>query len=182
MAASSPDEASLHEAALTHLARYGTTRAGLTRVLDRRVDRWARAQEEVEPAVVQAAKRAVRAVVARLAATGAVDDAAFAASRARSLARGGKSRQAIAAHLAARGVDREVAKAVLPEGDELAAALAWARRRRIGPFRPGEVDAAGRNRELGVLARAGFARDVALRALSYPREDAELLIIGLRQT
>ena len=57
MAASPPTEVSLREAALSHLARYATTRAGLIRVLDRRIDRWARAQEEPpEDGAVRAAK------------------------------------------------------------------------------------------------------------------------------
>src|SRR5215472_5769392 len=98
-----PHEASLHEAALRHLARYAVTEEGLRRVLDRRVDRWAWAAG-AEPETIATAKRAVRVVVARLVAAGAVDDAAFAAARARRLARSGHSRQGIAAHLAARGV------------------------------------------------------------------------------
>ncbi|TDG04393.1 regulatory protein RecX, partial [Paracraurococcus ruber] len=36
-----PGEAALREAALAHLARFAATEAGLTRVLRRRVDRWA---------------------------------------------------------------------------------------------------------------------------------------------
>ena len=118
-----PGEAALYEAAMAHVARYATTRAGLARVLDRRVDRWARAAREApeppEPediaAAVAAARVAVRAVVARLAGLGAVDDAAFAAARAHSLTRAGRSRLAVAAHLAARGVDKQTARAALPE-------------------------------------------------------------------
>ena len=178
-----PGEAVLHEAALAHLARYATTRQGLTRVLDRRVLRWAR--EVAAPGeLVQAGRERVRAVVARLVAAGLVDDAAFAASRARSLARAGRSRRAVAAHLAARGVAGEVARSVLPDdpGVELAAALACARRRRIGPFRVGPpADAPVRLRELGILARAGFAQDVASRALGMTLEAAEALVIDLRR-
>ena len=54
MADSPPDEARLHEAALTHIARYATTRAGLLRVLDRRIDRWARAAEAPDIAGIAA--------------------------------------------------------------------------------------------------------------------------------
>jgi regulatory protein len=180
--AAKPTEARLHEAALAHLARYAATQAGLVRVLDRRVERWARAAA-AEPEAVRAAKTAVRAVVAKLAASGLVDDAAFAASRARSLTRGGRSRRAVAAHLLARGVSGEALRAALP-GDpetELAAALALARRRRIGPFRAGEADEDGRRKELGMLARAGFAQDVAARALAMDADAAEALVIGLRR-
>ena len=56
------------------------------------------------------------------------------------------------------------------EGGELVSALILARKRRIGPFRKAASD---QNRELGVLARAGFPRDVALRALAMAPEEAE---------
>jgi regulatory protein len=177
-------KAALHEAALAHLARYATTQAGLLRVLNRRIDRWVRAQaEEVEADTVAAARAAARAIGAKLAEQGLINDAEFAASRARSLTRAGRSRQAIAAHLAARGVDRAAAAGAMPEHEdaEFAAALACARRRRIGPFRRAEVDAEGHNRELAMLARAGFPRDVALRALACPADEAETLTIALRQ-
>jgi regulatory protein len=185
-----PDRARLHGAALAHLARFATTEAGLRRVLERRIDRWARAaaaekdQDEIAAAVA-AARDAARAVVARLAASGAVSDAAFAEARARSLRRAGRSARAVAAHLAAKGVAAETARAVLPDDAEaeLAAALAFARRRRIGPFRAGEApDADRRRRELGMLARGGFSQDTARRALATDLEEAEALVNRLRQT
>ncbi len=178
-----PDAASLHEAALRHLARYAATAAGLRRVLDRRVQRWARAAA-AEPETIAEAKRAVRAVVARLVAAGAVDDAAFASVRARRLLHSGHSRRGVAAHLAARGIDPETAHGAFPDdaGTELAAALVLARRRRIGPFRATTADADARRRELGVLARAGFPREVATRVLAMEADAAEELVRRLRQT
>jgi regulatory protein len=131
---------------------------------------------------VVAARAAARAVVARLAAARALNDAEFAAARARSLTRAGRSRQAIAAYLAAKGVARETARAALPAEPEaeLVAALIQARRRRLGPFRAGEADAATRRKELGVLARAGFAQAVAAQALGTDRAEAEALIAQAR--
>jgi regulatory protein len=179
-----PDETSLHEAALAYLARYAAPEAGLRRVLERRVDRWARTQErdEIEMPLAEA-RRAVRDVVARLVAAGAVNTPSFAANRARSLARTGRSRRAIAGHLAAKGVDAETIRTALPADDEaeIAAALALAARRRIGPFRAAPVDPAARRRELGVLARAGFGQSVARRALAVEREAAEGILRRLRQ-
>lgn len=169
-----PDEASLREAALNYLARYATTEAGLRLVLHRRIDRWAR--EAVDRDTVReqaaAAKASVAGVVARMVELGLLNDAAFAESRARGLALNGRSRRAIAARLMAKGITPDAARVVLPDGEktELAAALILARKRRIGPFRKGEPD---QNKELGVLARAGFPRDVALRALEMEHEAAE---------
>jgi regulatory protein len=181
-----PDEASLHEAALSYLARYAATQAMLRRILDRRVDRWARAQgQEVDATEMAEARRLVATVVARLAAAGAVDDAAFAAARARSLARAGRSHRAVISYLAAKGIAGDTARSALPveEDAELAAALALAARRRIGPFRrPDAVpDDVQRRRELGVLARAGFAPSLASRALLMERDEAEDLLHRLRR-
>lgn len=184
-----PDEASLYDAALAHLARYAATEAGLRRVLERRIERWARRSgEEDRHALamqVSAAKEVVSRVIARLAASGAVNDAAFAESRARNLARAGRSRRAMAAQLIAKGVDPDLAQTSIPDNaeTELAAALATARRRRIGPFRIGNSpDVAGRRRELAVLARAGFTQSIASQALAIGLDEAEELIIRLRRS
>ena len=185
-----PTEALLHEAALNHLARFAATEAGLRRVLERRVDRWARRSENAgEPAETVApraaeAKRHAAAVARKLASSGAVDDAAFAAARVRRLARGGRSRRAITAHLAARGVRRDAADAALPEGEdaELDAALAFCRRRRTGPFAPGgPLPPEARLKALAALARAGFPRGVAEAALDAEPAEAEARLAALRQ-
>ncbi|MDE2199619.1 MAG: RecX family transcriptional regulator, partial [Rhodospirillales bacterium] len=125
---------------------------------------------------------AVREEVARLVAAGLVDDAAFATSRARSLARAGRSRRAIAAHLAERGVAAET-RAALPDDaeTELAAALAFARRRRIAPFGPA-ADADTRRRALGMFARAGFSQATATAAMATPPDAAQALVNALRQS
>ncbi len=205
-AGTAPTPALLQEAALTHLARYGTTAAGLLRVLERRVDRWARAAtgeagadatgeagERVRQAAA-ASREAAKAVVARLAEVGAVNDAAFAESRGRSLGRAGRSRRAALAHLQARGVDPELARASLPQDGEaeLAAAVAHARRRRLGPFAKapaadpddpasGEAARDALRRALANLARAGFAHDVASQALRLDRATAEALLLARRR-
>lgn len=182
-----PDEARLQEAAVAHLARFAATEAGLRRVLQRRVDRWARAAEafgQEEVAARAAAARQVAAEVARrLAAAGTVDDAAFAESRARRLMRAGRSRRATLAHLTQKGVGSATAAAALPEGEaaEAGAALAFCRRRRIGPFGPSDPDPEARRKALGALARAGFARDVAEAALDLDPEEAETRLLAARR-
>ncbi len=188
-AGNAPGEARLREIALAHLARFAATEAALRRVLERRVDRWSRAAEEegqprehVAAAAVRA--RASAAEVARaMVAAGAVDDAAFAESRARRLARAGRSRRAIAAHLSAKGVDADTAAAALPADPdaELNAALAYCRRRRIGPFARVEADAEARRKALAALARGGFAQPVARRALEMDPAEAEDRLLAARR-
>jgi len=177
-----PDDTSLREAALNYLARYATTEAGLRLVLHRRIDRWAREAADRETAAehAAAAKASVPKIIARMVELGLLNDAAFAENRARGLALNGRSRRAIAARLMAKGIDPDHARAVLPEGDEaeLVSALILARKRRIGPFRRAEPD---HNKELGVLARAGFPREVALKALAMGT-DAAVEAIRLART
>jgi regulatory protein len=175
MGAKLPDAATLYEAALAHLARYAATEAGLARVLARKAERWARVSGEDggEPEEIAAGLRRARAeipgVIARLKAAGLLDDAAFAASRAKRLTRAGKSRRAALAHLAAKGIKG----AALPDDPEreLAAACAYLRRRRGGPF--GD---APELKILAAMARGGFTQEVARRALRLDRDAAEALI------
>lgn len=175
-------EAALEEAALAHLARYAATRASLLRVLERRIARWADATAADEAAVA-AARAAAQRVVERLAATGAVNDAAFAEARARRLAREGRSAVAIAAHLAQRGAAEEAGAAIeaaLPDDEAaIAAALIALRRRRLGPFGPDPY--ASREKAMAALARAGFSRRIAEAALATAPEEAELRILRFRR-
>lgn len=183
-----PDAGRLREAALAHLSRHGGTGAGLLRVLQRRIDRWAqRAAAEGQPpesiAPAQEAARAAAAeVVASLTALGAVNDTAFAESRLRRLQRGGRSRLAMAAHLAAKGVAPETAQAALEANapDELTAALGHLRRRRAGPFAPQPVPPEARQKALAALARAGFPRALAEQALELDPEEAADRLLAAR--
>jgi regulatory protein len=176
-----PDETSLREAALSYLARYATTEAGLRWVLQRRIDRWARRAEGLEDAaeLAAAAKSHIPTIVARMVELGLINDAAFAENRARGLALSGRSRRMIAARLMAKGIAPDQVTEALPatQDSELVSALILTRKRRIGPYRKAEPD---RNRELGVLARAGFPRDVALLALAMDHDAAEAAIIAAR--
>jgi regulatory protein len=181
-----PDESTLHGAALVYLARYAATEAGLHRVLMRRIERWARAQPDREAAepILMAARATVDRLVKRLAETGAVSDTVFAENRAKSLVRSGQSSRAVQARLVAKGVASDVARtaSATDAETELAAALVLARKRRIGPYRPsGDADAAVRLKEMGVLARAGFSRDIVQQTLETSRHDAERRIYELRR-
>ena len=179
MAGKPPDAASLYETALNHMARYAATETGLARVLVRRIDRWGRLQgEETEPEEIAEAmcqaKAEIPGVLSRLRELGVVNDSAFAASRAKRLTREGKSRRATMAHLAAKGIKTPA----LPEDParELAAACAYLRRRRAGPFGPAPAD-----KILAAMARGGFTQDIARRALGLDREEAEALIYSLSE-
>jgi regulatory protein len=179
------DEAALRELALDHLARYGGTAAAVTRILDRRIHRWAQAllaaeTPDRESILAQAAalKEAGGRVVAALGTIGAVNDAAFAESRVRRLRRSGRSRRAVLAHLGAKGVGAVAAGEAAPEDEaaELAAALIFARRRRVGPFSLEEGEPQDRARILMAFGRAGFSGAIARRALDCEPAEAERIL------
>jgi regulatory protein len=143
--------------ALHYLGRYASSAENLRRVLMRRVRR--HFPENSPQALVL-----IEALVARYRQSGLLDDAAYAAGRVQSLHRRGESLRAMRARLAAKGVAAsDVADALsglraAASDPDLAAACAFARRRRLGPFRRAAADHA---RELGAFARAGFNRRVA---------------------
>jgi len=177
MTAKPPDEATLYEAAVNHLARYAATEAGLKRVLARKIERWARLQEDADAdaiaATANAAKSAIPKVITRLKSANVLNDAAFAASRARRLTGQGKSRRYALTHLASKGIAAETASATLTEDPEreLAAACAYLRRRRAGPF--GE---ASELKTLRAMAVAGFTQSTARQAMRLDKEAAADLI------
>ncbi len=153
----------LERAAIAYLERFGGTTERLRRVLEKRV---ARSVEELGTDPREGA-RALEQVLEKLARMGYVDDARFAASRVRTMRARGNSARALRATLARQGLDAALIERAL-EGDpsdDLEAARALVRRRRLGPHRPPEQREAERARDLAKLARAGFSYDVASRAL-----------------
>ena len=165
------EPALIEEWALSYLGRYASSAENLRRVLLRRVAR------RIGPAarLDDAARAAIGALVERYCAAGLLNDAAYAAGRARQGLARGRSLRRIAGGLAAKGIgSAEVAAALagLRDADvdpELAAACTFARRRHLGPFRRG---AAEHRRELAAFALAGFARRTAEAVLACPDEAA----------
>jgi regulatory protein len=152
----------LERAALTYLERYASSEGNLRRVLRRKIDKRCRLRGEdpasFHPLVEDVIGRALRA--------GLIDDVRYAQARVATLRRRGGSARTIHAKLSAKGVDRETVLAALDgedrdrEVDEATAAHALARRRKLGPYRPGERQPY-REKDLAALARAGFSYAVA---------------------
>jgi regulatory protein len=163
------DEASLREIALAYVARFATTRARLLRYLARKLK---------ERGWAGAAAPDVAAVADRLAGLGYVDDAAFAAMKGRAMTARGLGRRRVEEALAAAGVAPADRGAPPDEQQALAVALAYARRKRLGPFaREQSDDPAGRQKALASMLRAGHGM-AAARAVLGARsiEDAEGLV------
>lgn len=162
-----------------HVERFATTATHLKRVLLRRAERARR----VHGGETQEYAAWAEEIVARLVRNGSINDARYAAGRTVALRLLGKSPGKIRAFLTAKGVDRDLIAATLActavtaNGDDAAleAALAYARRRRLGPFRTQSGDAQARRKQLSkdmsALARAGFSYDIAKHVMSATPED-----------
>ena len=153
--------------ALDYLGRYASSSENLRRVLMRRVRRRL-------PQAALSSAAPIDALIDRYRQAGLLDDAAYAAGRVESLTRRGDSLRSIRARLLAKGVagaDVEDALSGLRAAaadPDLEAACAFARRRRLGPFRRTAGDHA---RELAAFARAGFSRRVAEAVLACTDPD-----------
>jgi regulatory protein len=159
----------LRNIALYHLERYATSADNLRQVLYRRVLKAARHHETD----MDQARAWIDDIVGGLVRARAVDDRSYADGKARSMSRRGQSKRKIQAYLASKGVDRDTIDAALSalgEDDgndpDLDAAHAYARRRRIGPYRRDQESTPDlRQKELATLARAGFSYDIARQIL-----------------
>ena len=182
-----PTLASLHDAALAYVARYAATEAALRRVLQNRIRKAAYAHPAfaADAAAIAALNTAIEALIDKHRRLGAVNDAAYAGMKAGSLRRAGRSRRFIQQKLAAKGVQADLALAAIEhkdaeqgdvgmggaDGAELAAAVTYAKRKRLGVYRMAKppADPLLRRklalRDLAALARNGFAFGIAQQAL-----------------
>jgi regulatory protein len=170
-----PSVQGLEGTALFYLGRYAASEASLRRVLQNRLQRAARANAAfaADEALQQKLREAIEAIVVKHRKSGVLNDAAFAEMKTTGMRRAGRSARVIRMKLGQKGVARAAVEQALnlaAEGDsdeaELQAALALARRKKLGPFRqkPAVVDQ--HRKDLATLARAGFSFDIAKRALA----------------
>jgi regulatory protein len=168
----------LQNAATFYLERYPSTAEGLRRVLQRRVRR----AELAEAPVMQNVQQAIDAIVAQFVAAGVIDDEAFAQTKARALHRRGVSARLTRHKLRLAGVDADTLGRAManldeelhtdPRQREWRAATAFARRRRLGPFRPAKDRAPARSRDLAAMARAGFDYELAKKVIDAPNAES----------
>ena len=170
-----PTPQNLANVALYYLGRYAASEAALRRVLTNRLRRVTMQNSEFVKDVERqrVLHSAIETIIATHIKTGALNDAAFAEAKASSLRRQGRSRRAIRQKLCAKGIAGETIATALRQSDDGAeaeeaewnAALALARRRKLGPFRKTPADADRRRKDFAALARAGFSADIARRVL-----------------
>lgn len=127
----------------------------------------------------------IEKVVADLIKAGFINDTEFAASKARLMARQGRSVAQIGLKLQEMAFsDADQSQALDELGEDkntldLRAAARFVKRRRFGPYKPEETRQERRDKELASLARQGFSFDVATRVIDAPEiEIIEAIIYG----
>ncbi|MEY4269890.1 MAG: hypothetical protein RLZZ58_1106 [Pseudomonadota bacterium] len=154
----------LAELALAYVARFATTRARLARYLGRKVRERGWDGPDDAGAVIAA-------LVAKYADQGFVDDVRFAEARADSLSQRGFGLRRVRQTLWSDGIAAADAEPVIDARVDTAwdTAVAFARRRRVGPFAAALVtDPKLRARHIAAFMRAGHAMSLALRLLAMP--------------
>ncbi len=161
----------LDQIALDYLARFATSRKRVVDMLTRRIRRSAHFHDD-DPAPLLAA---IPNIIAKLERNRFLDDAAFAGMKAASLTRRGTSQRQIGAKLAQLGIAADTrGQAIDALSEEFgnvdeAAAIAYAKRRRLGRYRARHIAGDQRleqaKRDLAAMARAGFGFALAKRVL-----------------
>jgi regulatory protein len=145
----------LRDLALHYVGKYATSRAKLATYLQRKINERGWAQDTPPPDIHGLIEDFVRLAY--------VDDAAFAASRARSLTQRGYGLRRISEDLRAKGIsdaDGTDAKTE-SEHDSWNAAHRFARRKRIGPYAIEAAIPELRQKQMQAFLRAGHSFDIA---------------------
>ncbi|WP_208985681.1 regulatory protein RecX [Pseudovibrio sp. Ad26] len=147
----------------------------MRRVLKRKIDKRAREADEdphefyelIEPVVTFCRDHKF------------VDDLQFAQSKIRSATVKGKSKSRIKLELNSKGVSGEDIQTAFEDEnhDDQRAAIAYAKRRRLGPWRTKPKEER-RDKELGSLIRSGFPYSLAQKIIDMTLEEAEDIIYG----
>lgn len=154
------DQAKLERMALRYVERFATTRGRLSDYLRRKIRErgWKGAPPDPD------------ALAGKMADLGYVDDRAFAEARATAMTRRGLGARRVTDALRHARVDAEDMEAVAAQVEERAldAALAFARRKRFGPYAAERADRDVLSKQLAAMARAGHGYELSRRILELP--------------
>ena len=173
-------ETYLHNAGLYYLERFASSSGNFREVMLRKVKRSCMFHTDQDHEKCAAM---VDTLVEKFISSGLLDDTIYTRGKVSSLRRRGKSARSIQTYLRAKGLPPALIKQELDRYNEehhttdkdaeYQAALTFARKKRIGPFR-GDKDE-DIQKELGRLARAGFSYDTSRSVLNYKSEEDPMI-------
>jgi regulatory protein len=182
-----PTPAYLANVALAYLGRYAATEASFRRVLENRLRRAAmqNAVFAADRAAQKALREAIEKLVEKYKTAGVLNDAAYAEMKIGSLRRSGGSARRISQKLQVKGVKAPIIAAAFEEeveregeGRERKAALLFAKKKGLGPYRKEGArkkldEAAQKKKDIAAFLRAGFSYDLVKEVLGADPEDVD---------
>jgi regulatory protein len=164
--------ADLERFALRYVERYATTRGKLADYLRRKLRErgW---EDEATPDPAGLAQR--------MADLGYVNDRLFAESKANAMGRRGLGAHRVDQALRHAGIDSEDLEAVAPTvaADSVTSAVAFAKRKRIGPFAQEAAERPLQQKQLAAMLRAGHSMEIARKIVRMaPGDDARALFVS----
>ena len=163
----------IENSALFYIERYATSSENLRQVLKRKIIRASKYHNTDINACIQH----IGDLIQRYLKNGILNDEVYAQAQATSMNRRGKSLRAIRSRLRQKLLsDENIEKAIGVltkeyESPDLSAAITYARKRRLGPFRKNASNRNSLNKELASLARSGFSYSLALRIVEAKNID-----------
>lgn len=147
------DSDALERLALRYVERFSTTRARLVTYLVRKIRERGWDGPEHDPGQI----------AEKFAELGYIDDRAFGEARAAAMGRRGLGQRRVTGALRHAGLNEDDSAAIVPAVEDRAreTALAFARRRRIGPFSVEPADRAQREKHIAAMIRAGHEFTIA---------------------
>ena len=161
----------LQNVALYYLKRFDTTVQKLREVLKKRVRDYAHFDKDFDS---REAYQWIEEILEKFAECHYLDDSRYAENKVRGYLASGKSRRYIENKLREKGVEENVIGSCFDEMEynPYEVALSFARKKKIGGFRNDEEKRKEmRQKDMGVLVRAGFEYDVVMKILDYLPED-----------
>ena len=144
---------------LFYLSRYESSTEKVRAMLKRRIKRMEMHGEEVPTE----APKWIESVLKKVQDYSYLNDTRYAENQVRNLIGQGRSERFICAKLAAAGIKQEAIKELLESmgSTEEDRARCFARKKKLGIFRPQSEREKYREKDMGTLARAGFSYDIA---------------------
>ncbi len=156
-----PTKARLKNIALYYLERFESSKKNLFDVLKRRVDKYVFFDKEYNP---HQAYQWIDEIIEELSNQNFVNDNRFAHLKIDNYLAQGKSRRYIEQNLIQKGIDKAIIAQYFEKSEysEMATALNFAQKKKIGCFRCSDEDRiSNRQKDLASLVRAGFDYDIA---------------------
>jgi len=164
------NSADLERFALRYVERYATTRAKLAAYLSRKLrERGWDGEKSPDP----------EGLAERMAGLGYVNDRLYAESKAGAMARRGLGARRVREALRFAGVEEEDAAALAPsiEAEQVSSAIAFAKRKRIGPFGREAAERPLQEKQMAAMIRAGHAPGLARAIVRMaPGDDPEAIL------